>query len=86
MAKGDGVVEKQKCWILLEMGVMERLGVMITMLAYYIQVIALNCIFLRRSHHTMGKKSIKIAKKVFLTFDNIFHVYLMRGFQKYGRN
>ena len=29
---------------------------------------------------------IEIAKKVFVTFDNVFHVYLMRGFQKYGRN
>ena len=27
-----------------------------------------------------------IAKKVFLTFDDIFHVYLMRGLQKYERN
>ena len=26
------------------------------------------------------------AKKVFWGFDNIFHVYLMRGFHKYGRN
>ena len=36
--------------------------------------------------NTVGFYSIEIAKKVFLTFDNIFHVYLMRGFQKYGRN
>ena len=28
----------------------------------------------------------KIHKKVFAGFDNIFHVYLMRRFQKYGRN
>ena len=27
-----------------------------------------------------------IPKKVFVTFDNVFHVYLMREFQKYGRN
>ena len=26
------------------------------------------------------------SQKVFLTFDNIFHVYLMRGFQTYERN
>ena len=26
------------------------------------------------------------SKKVFVTFDNVFHVYLMRGFQKYARN
>ena len=24
------------------------------------------------------------AKKVFVIFDNVFHVYLMKGFQKYG--
>ena len=28
----------------------------------------------------------EIAQKAFPAFDNIFHVYLMRGFQKYGRN
>ena len=30
---------------------------------------------------TMGFQSIEIAKKVFVTFDNVFHVYLMRGFR-----
>ena len=30
--------------------------------------------------------SIEIPKKVFGRFDNVFHVYLMRGFQKYARN
>ena len=35
---------------------------------------------------TVGFWSIEIAKKVFVTFDNVFHVYLMRGFQKYARN
>ena len=35
---------------------------------------------------TIGFQSIEITKKVFVTFDNVFHVYLMRGFQKYGRN
>ena len=29
---------------------------------------------------------LEIPKKVFGGFDNIFHVYLKRGFQKYGRN
>ena len=29
---------------------------------------------------------LKYPKKVFGGFDNIFHVYLMREFQKYGRN
>ena len=29
---------------------------------------------------------IEILKKVLGGFDNIFHVYLMRGFQKYGKN
>ena len=29
---------------------------------------------------TVGFQNIEIAKKVFLTFDHIFHVYLMRGF------
>ena len=37
-AKGVGVVEKQKIWILLEMDVMGPLGVMITILVFYIQV------------------------------------------------
>ena len=36
--------------------------------------------------YTVGSWSIEIAKKVFVTFDNVFHVYLMRGFQKYARN
>ena len=35
---------------------------------------------------TEGFQSIKIDKKVFVIFDNVFHAYLMRGFQKYGRN
>ena len=35
---------------------------------------------------TVSFESIQIPKKVFGGFDNIFHVYLMRGFQKYGRN
>ena len=26
------------------------------------------------------------SKKMFVTFDNVVHVYLMRGFQKYARN
>ena len=38
------------------------------------------------SNSTVGFQSIEIAKKVFLTFVNVFHVYLMRGFQKYERN
>ena len=29
--------------------------------------------------------SIEIDKKVFLKFDNVFHFYLMRGFQKYEK-
>ena len=40
----------------------------------------------RLDQHTVGFYSIEIAKKVFLTFDNVFHAYFMRGFQKYGRN
>ena len=36
--------------------------------------------------NTVGFQSIEIAKKVFVKFDNVFHAYLMRGFQKYGRN
>ena len=43
---------------------------------------SISCIFLE----SVGFYSIEIAKKVFVTFDNIFHVYLMRGFQKYARN
>ena len=35
---------------------------------------------------TVSFQSIEISKKVFGGIDNIFHVYLMRGFQKYGRN
>ena len=35
---------------------------------------------------TVGFLGIEIAKKVFVTFDNVSHVYLMRGFQKYARN
>ena len=38
------------------------------------------------SLHTVSFLSIEIPKKVFGGFDNIFHVYLMRGFQKYERN
>ena len=34
----------------------------------------------------MSFESIEIPKKVFGGFDNIFHIYLMRGFQKYGKN
>ena len=30
--------------------------------------------------------SILIPQNVFLAFDNVFHVYLMRGFPKYARN
>ena len=37
------------------------------------------------TYNTVGFQSIEIAKKVFLTFDNVFHVYLMRGFQKYAK-
>ena len=35
---------------------------------------------------TVSFQSIEMPKKVFRGFDNIFHVYLMRGFQKYARN
>ena len=28
----------------------------------------------------------EMPKKVFGGFDNVFHVYLMKGFQKYERN
>ena len=38
------------------------------------------------SYDTVGFQSIEIAKKEFLTFDSIFHAYLMRGYQKYGKN
>ena len=31
-------------------------------------------------------RALKQQKKVFVTFDNVFHVYLMRGVQKYARN
>ena len=36
--------------------------------------------------HTVCFYSGEIGQKVFLAFDNIFHVYLMKGFQKYERN
>ena len=36
--------------------------------------------------NTVSFKSIEIPKKVFGRFDNIFHVYLRREFQKYERN
>ena len=38
------------------------------------------------TYSTVSFLSIEIPKKVFGGFDNIFHVYLMRGFQKYKRN
>ena len=31
---------------------------------------------------TVGFSSIEIAKKVFVTLDNVFHVYLMSGLKK----
>ena len=34
---------------------------------------------------TVGFQSIEIAKKVFPTFDNVFHAYLMRGLKKYAK-
>ena len=36
--------------------------------------------------NTVSFQSTEMPKKVFGGFDNIFHVYLMRGFQKDGRN
>ena len=33
---------------------------------------------------TVGFQSIEIAKKVFVTFDNVFHAYLMSGLKKYA--
>ena len=38
------------------------------------------------STSTVSFLSNEIPKKVFGGFDNFFHVYLMRGFQKYERN
>ena len=38
------------------------------------------------SANTVSFWSIEIPKKVFGGFENVFHVYLKRGFQKYGRN
>ena len=38
------------------------------------------------SAFTVSFKSIEIPEKVFGGFDNIFYVFLMKGFQKYGRN
>ena len=37
-------------------------------------------------HFTVGIWVYEMAKKVFKRFDIIFHVYLMRGLQKYQRN
>ena len=33
----------------------------------------------------MGFSSIEIAKKVFVTFDSVFHAYLMSGLKKYEK-
>ena len=33
---------------------------------------------------TVGFYSIEIAKKVYVTFDNVFHAYLMSGLKKYA--
>ena len=33
---------------------------------------------------TVGFQSIEIGNKVFLTYDNVFHVYLIRGLQKFA--
>ena len=32
---------------------------------------------------TVGIQSLEIGKKVLDSFDNVFHVYLMNGLQKY---
>ena len=37
-------------------------------------------------HHTVCFWSIEIGKKFFLTFNNVFHVYLMRELQKNKKN
>ena len=34
---------------------------------------------------TVGFQSIEIAKKVFVTFDTVFHIYLMSGLKKYAK-
>ena len=34
---------------------------------------------------TVGIKSLEIGKKVLHIFDNVFHVYLMNGLQKYQK-
>ena len=47
----------------------------------YLQVISVRFI-----QFTVCFWSGEIGQKVFSAFDNIFHVYLMRGFQKYERN
>ena len=38
-----------------------------------------------RKPNTVGIQSLKIGKKVLGSFDNIFHVYLMNGLQKYKK-
>ena len=37
---------------------------------------------LEQDKYTLSFQSIEIDKKFFLAFDNVFHVYLMRGLQK----
>ena len=38
-----------------------------------------------KSNDTVGIKSFEIGKKVLHLFDNVFHVYLMNGLQKYKK-
>ena len=51
-----------------------------------VQYISMHSFFPKTILNTVSFQSIEIAKKVFLTFYNFFHFYLMRGFQKYERN
>ena len=44
-----------------------------------------NILFVTSNLGTVGFQSIEIGKKVLQTFDNIFHVYLMNGLQKYPK-
>ena len=41
---------------------------------------------LKKAETEKAVSEYEIAEKLFVTFDKVFHVYLMRGFQKYARN
>ena len=60
-----------------------------TVVIYLLENSKKNLILIKNKNNTFNfdlYDIFPVKKKVFEEFDNIFHVYLIRGFQKYGRN